>query len=263
MKKNNRKKHILIALSILLCIGIAAGAVLAKYAGEWDHAFGLLISPVEQNEIDTTLRRYFRSNELLPASEGASYTVNGTEGWFTVANALDSSTVSEDEIQYALTWYVSADGNSWTEYKEESGTFAANEYKVAKYTVEPVTLEGTVYNYVKVHGETSSFLQEDIEAVYTFLYSDYEVEKTASDGVVSVKLDTNDMDGDYQFTWSAGITPDNSDPNLIFTTASNGPSELTVKLGKNTAYEFLFFVTDAALLDGATDLTALVTVTKE
>ena len=263
MRRNKRKKRILIVLFVILCLGLTVGLTLGKYAGEWAHNFGLLISPIDQDETDTTLRRYFRSNELLPASEGKTYTVNGTSGWFTVANALDSSTVSEDTIKYTLTWYVSADGNTWTEHKKETGTFAANEYKKAKYTVEPVTLNGTVYNYVKVHGETSSFLQEDIEAVYTFNYSNYSIETTHSNGVITVKIDTNDMSGDYKFTWPAGIVPDNSDPNKIFTNALTGPSELTVSLNKDTAYEFLFFVTDDTLLDGSSDITNIISITKK
>ena len=134
----------LILLSILLCLGATVSLVLGKYAGEWKHGFGLQVTPVgEQVQVDHTLRRYFRSNELLPVSEGASYAVNGTSAWFTVANGLDSSTVSEDTVSYSLTWYVSEDGAEWTQHKKISASFAKNSYKVNKYTVEPVLLDGT------------------------------------------------------------------------------------------------------------------------
>ena len=78
--------------------------------------------------------------------------------------------------------------------------------------------------------------------------------------MITVKIDTNDMSGDYKFTWPAGIVPDNSDPNEIFTNALKGPSELTVTLNKDTAYEFLFFVTDDSGLSDATDK---ISITKE
>lgn len=267
MRENKRKKHIPIILFVILCLGLVVGLAFGKYAGEWKYGFGLLITPIEQNNIDTTLRRYFRSNELLPASETAEYTVNGTSAWFTVANALDSSTVSEDTINYTLTWFVSADGVTWTEYNKENGTFPAKEYKVKKYTVEPVTLDGTVYNYVKVCGKTSSFLQEDIEAVYTFQYSGYKVDTTYSSGVITIKIDTNDISGAFTFNWQDGIVPDNSDPTGTFADAAAGPEELSVTLHKNTAYEFLFFVTDetlyAQLNNGSANAAEIVTVVKE
>lgn len=267
MKRNKRKTYLILSvLFIILCLGLTMGLTLGKYVGEWDHGFGLQISPVEKDETDHTLRRYFRSNELLPVSEAASYAVNGTSAWFTVANALDSSTVSQDKVDYKLTWYVSIDGSNWTEYKTESGSFAANVYKVDKYTVEPVTLSGVTNKFVKVHGKTTSFLQEDIEAIYSFSYSDHTVETDFADGVITVKLDTNDASGNYGFRWSAGIAPDNSDPTGIFANAVAGPSELNVTLNKNTAYEFLFFVTDSALLEqlhGGADVTTLVSVVKK
>ena len=260
MRKN---KKLLILLSVLLGIGLLAGLALGKYTGEWKNTFGLLISPVEQSETDNTLRRYFRSNELLPASENAKYTVHGTSGWFTVANALDKSTVSEDTISYSLTWYVSEDGNTWSEYRRENGSFTKNSYQVAKYTVTPVTIEGVTFNHIKVAGKTSSFLQENIEASYHFTYSNYTTETAYENGVLTIKIDTNDMSGDYQFSWPAGVTPDNSDPNGIFTQALVGPTEVTVTLKHNTDYTFLFFITDKDLQDAASSGTNVISITKK
>lgn len=249
MRKNKRTKRILIVLFVILCIGLVAGLTLGKYAGEWKHGFGLLISPTDQDDTDTTLRRYFRSNELLPVSENVAYTINGTSGWFSVANALDSSTVSQDTINYTLTWYVSTDGTTWTEHKTETGSFEKDEYKVTKYTVEPVTISGTTYNKVKVSGKTSSFLQEDIEAVYTFNYSNYSINTSFANGVITLDIDMNDVSGEFKFSWPEGIAPDNSDPSGLFKNAIAGPSNATVTLNKNTAYQFLFFVTDGELLE--------------
>ena len=257
MSKNKKEKRILIVLLAILCLGLIVGLTLGRYVGEWDQLFGLLISPSDSSE--PLVPCYFRSNELLPATENASYTVNGMSTWFTVANGLDSSTVSQLDVKYTLTWYISEDGSAWTEYKTVSATMPANAYTVStKYTVEPVTVGSTVHNYVKVIGSTSSFLQENIEAVYVFQYESATVSKTYADGVVTVRINTNDEPGSYTFAWADGITPDNSDPNGIFTTAAAGPSDKSVTLNSHTVYEFLFFVTGEVGIDP----TQAVTVSK-
>ncbi len=263
MRTNKRKKYIPIVLFVILAVGLVAGLTFGKYAGEWKNPFGLLISPVGNNNVDTTLRRYFRSNELFPESESDVYAINGTSGWFTVANALDTNTVSQDTVNYTVTWYVLDGTDTWTEYKKQNGSFAADVYRVDKYEVAPVTINGIVYDNIKVVAKTSSFLQEDIEAVYSFSYSDYQVITTHSNGVFTVIVDTNDMPGNYLFTWPAGIVPDNSDPNRIFTSALLGPSSLTARLNANTEYEFLFFVADSTLFEEPFDVTNVIGVSKK
>ena len=263
MRTNKRKKYIPIVLFVILTVGLVAGLTFGKYAGEWKNPFGLLISPVGNNNVDTTLRRYFRSNELFPESESDVYAINGTSGWFTVANALDTNTVSQDTVNYTVTWYVLDGTDTWTEYKKQNGSVAADVYRVDKYEVAPVTINGIVYDNIKVVAKTSSFLQEDIEAVYSFSYSDYQVITTYSNGVFTVTVDTNDMPGNYLFTWPAGIVPDNSDPNRIFTSALLGPSSLTARLNANTEYEFLFFVADSTLFEEPFDVTNVIGVSKK
>ena len=250
MINGKRKKRLIIIALLVLCSCLVVCFTFAKYAGEWDLGFGLLLSPTDKTDT-TAERRYFRSNELLPASKGAEYTVNGTSTWFTVSNSLDSNTMSEARVDYTLTWYVSDDGTQWTEHKKESASFVANQYKVEKYTVAPVTSGDVVYNHVKVVGKATSFTHESIEATYNFVYADYTVSTTYADGIVKVTLHTNDVTDGYKFTWVAGITPDNSDPNTIFASAATGPSEMAgVTLKGHTVYEFLFFVTDAGQLGG-------------
>ena len=263
MRTNKRNKIRWIVLGSLLVLILMMGTVFGKYANEFMNRFGLTVSPVEQNEVDHSLRRYFRSNELRPAAEGASYAVNGTEGWFSVSNGLDSSTVSEDEIRYTLTWYLSTDGGTWIQHQTQSASFEAGEYGVERYFVAPVTLEGTVYNTVKVVAKTDSFLQEDIEAVYTFTYTPHTVSATYADGVITLKLDTNDHGGDYEFRWPAGILPDNSDPNGVLTAAKAGPAAVTAKLGHNTAYELLFIVTDPSVIGDGASVSNVIEVTKK
>ena len=241
MEKTKKQKYIQIVLWVMLCLILLTDLTFSRYTGEWDHRFGLFISPSEQ--FDPTVPLYFRSNTMKPASENATYSVNGTSTWFTVANGQDSSTVSQDDIEYELTWYVSVDGDVWMEYQTQSATLPANEYTVAKYTVEPITVDETVHNFVKVVCETTSFKQENIEALYSFTYEAEEIEVTCADGVITVEIDTNDVPGAYKFEWIEGITPDNSDPNGVFTTSENGPSDKVVTLNLQTHYKFVFFVT--------------------
>ena len=263
MRTNRRKKYIPIVLFVILAVGLVAGITFGKYAGEWKNVFGLLISPISNNETDTTLRRYFRSNELFPASQSDVYAINGTSGWFTVANGLDTNTVSQDTVNYTVTWYALDGTDSWFEYKKQNGSFAANTYRVDKYEVSPVTIDGIVYDNIKVVAKTSSFLQENIEATYSFSYSDYQVTTTYSNGIFTVIVDTNDMSGNYLFTWPDGIVADNSDPNRIFTNALLGPSSLTAWLNADTEYEFLFFVTDSTLFEEPFEVTNVIGVSKK
>ena len=241
MEKIKKQKYIQIVLWVMLCLVLLTDLTFSRYAGEWDHSFGLLVSPSDQ--YDLTVQLYFRSNTLKPESEEAAYPVNGTSTWFTVANGLDSSTVSQDDIEYELTWYASVDGVTWTEYKNQSATLPAGEYTVAKHTVEPIIINETMHNFVKVVGATTSFKQENIEATYSFTYEAEDIELTYADGIITVSIDTNDVSGSYKFEWIEGITPDNSDPNGVFTAAVSGPSSKVVTLNLQTAYKFVFFIT--------------------
>lgn len=246
------KITVIIILSAMLCVGLIAGLVWGKYSQEWQQVFQLLISPLINDEIeDPTDRYYFRSNELLAQSENTAYTVNGTSTWFTVANALDSSTFSKIDINYTLTWFVSENGTDWIYYDSKTAVFeSVNGYQVENYEVKPITIDDVTYDTVKVTASTSSFRQEDLSAVYTFIYTEPTIEITYSSGVITVTLDTNDFADRFTFTWASGITPDNSDPNRIFSSASDSESTLTTEepLSKNTGYTFVFFVTDVDLL---------------
>ncbi len=261
-RKQKLYNCIRLVLAVVLGLLLIAGVVWGRYAAEWDLDFDLLFSPVGGSEEDPSVRRYFRSNELTPVSDGTAYEVQGTSTWLTVANALDSQTVSAMDIDYTLTYYASADGSAWTAFKTERGTLAADTYQVEKYAVAPHTVEGTVCNYIKVRAATSSFLQEDLEAVYTFVYTDHTAAFSYADGVVTLRLDTNSRGGDYRFAWGAGLVPDNADPNGLLTAAAAGPSEVILTLTEDTAYEFLFFVTDADLMN-ADAATAAVTVSPQ
>ena len=196
----------------------------------------------------SSLRQYFRSNVLKPVSENAAYAVSGTTAWFTVANALDSSTYAQAEVAYTVTYYISKDGMDWTKYVTESKSLAANAYSVEKFEVSPVVYSGETYPMVKVEMATRSFLQEDLSAVFDFSCLDIETAYAFADGVITMTVNTKNTGGNFVFYWDSGISPDNSDPIQLFRDAQAGPAELTVALQKNTVYEFLFFVTDPQLL---------------
>ena len=240
-----QKKWVILALLLLLCTVLVVGLTLGRYTVEWKQGFGLVITPVEQ-EADPLLRKYFRSNELT--AQGPSYEVNAYSTWFSVANALDSATYSQINVAYELRWFVSANGADWTPYRTESHSLAAGSYQVQRHTVAPISVDGAVYNWVKVEASTSSFLQEDISATYHFSYTYYSSQVTYAAGVIYLTLDTNNVGGQYVFSWAAGITPDNSDPTAIFAQAPMGPSTLTQTLDSGTTYEHMFFVTDASVL---------------
>lgn len=211
-------------------------------------------------------RCYFRSNSLKPVSENAVYTVDGADTWFTVANGLDSTMVSQGQVNYTLTYDISTDGVTWQAYDSKTGSLPANTYTVQKYAVAPVTADGTTYPWIKVTASTTSFQQEDICAVFCFVSTGYAVNRTYESGVIKLTVNTNSQSGSFTFAWAEGITPDNSDPSGTFATAAIGPGALTASLDKHTVYDYLFFVTDPTLLanleSDSTQITTLVTVEK-
>ena len=191
---------------------------------------------------------YFRSNELMPVSQNVSYTVDGTAGWFTVANALDSQTWSTGVVDYTLSYFVSEDGNDWISYQTGEHTMDAGRYQVDKYELAPIQVNDTTYHWIKVTATTTSFLQEDLQAVYHFVPTGLSTEYGYADGVITLTIHTNNHAGTYRIGWASGIAPDNSDPSGTFSDAAAGASTLDVYLEKNTVYQYLFFVTDSAVL---------------
>ena len=191
---------------------------------------------------------YFRSNLLKPASENATYALNGDETWFTVSNALDSKIYSYAEMQYSIATYVQKSGTEWTLHKTELASFSAGSYQVRQFSVTPVTDGETVYDSVKIVATCLSGQLESIEAVINFTYGPIEVEHTYESGRILLCVTTRADAGEATFTWNAGLTADNSDPNLIFTDVQNGTTTLQADLNARTRYEFRFFVTDDTLL---------------
>ena len=189
---------------------------------------------------------YFRSNILKESEQNVTYTVYGKTAWLTIANGLDSKTYAASEVEYTISLYIQKDGE-WVLYDKKAKIFAADEYCVERFTITPITSDGTVYDSVKVVAQNLTGLEETIEAVLTFTYESMQVSYKYENGVIYVTVLTNDDSGEYTATITAGITPDNSDPNKIFTNANVGPSTVDIKLKGHTEYEFCFFVTDATV----------------
>lgn len=191
---------------------------------------------------------YFRSNILRDSQQNATYTVYGKEGWLTIANGLDSKTYAADEIEYQVTYYIQ-NGEEWVQYETAKYTFEGDKYSVDKFELKPIGKEGNVYNTVKVVATNLSGLEETIEAVISFEYTGYEASYRYENGIIYITVVTNDDGGKYEADIKAGISPDNSDPNKVFTTAKVGPTTCEISLKKHTEYEFCFFVTDAEVIN--------------
>lgn len=243
--KSNKKRTILISvLAALTCVGILIGVILAKYTVAWDKEFGLRLVPTG----DTNVNAYFRSNILKESEQNATYTVYGKKGWLTIANGLDSKTFAKDDIEYNVAYYIQ-NGEEWVQYTSDKYTFEGGKYDIEEFELKPISKDGATYNVVKVVATNLSGVGEVLEAVITFEYEKQEIGYRYENGVIYVTVVTNDNGGKYEVDIKAGITPDNSDPNKIFTKAEAGPTTCEVSLNKHTEYEFCFFVTDAEILN--------------
>ncbi len=197
---------------------------------------------------------HFRSNLLKDKSEAAQYTVKGSSVELTLSNALDSSTYSDTTVRYQLACYV-PDGDGWklsTSSFIGGGPLSGGSYQTVKQTVSVQTVNGVVYNRIKVVANCLSGQMESLEAVFTFDTAPHSASWRFENGVIYLQISTGTEGGQYTFTWEDGITADRSDPNQIFTAAEPGVRNLTADLQSWSSYEFCFFVTDADLLTALT-----------
>ncbi|MBR7100778.1 MAG: BspA family leucine-rich repeat surface protein [Clostridia bacterium] len=214
---------------------------------------------------------YFVSNILKEQYSGASYTVSGSETYFTVSNGLDSSTYSIEDIKYRVELYVDkdADGVFETLISTVNYTLEGGQRSVQRTDITPLTDGyGVTHHRIKAVATKLTGDIEILEAEFNLSSVSHNVAYSYSDGILYVTLNTNDQSGVFRFEWVNGIGPDNSDPNLIFTDAVAGPSSLEtpVSLNQNTKYDFIFFVNSPELrLQLSTDIenaNAIVTVSK-
>ncbi len=190
---------------------------------------------------------YFRSNLLKSASENASYDIKGGAAWFTLSNALDASTVSEDIVRYQIAYYVQQEGQ-WVQQGSEFYAFPGGSYGVKQFAVNPITVDGVTYNEVRVVANCLSGQMESIEAVFRFDHAAFEVAYRYENGVIYVNVKTKGYGGTYTFTWEDGVIADQSDPNKLFNNVPLGAQTYEVELAEWTEYQFCFFVTDGGIL---------------
>ena len=188
--------------------------------------------------------------------------MNGARTWFTVSNALDSHIFSYAQMEYLITYYVDTGDGNWSIQTDmtESHSFAAGSYQVRKTPVTPITVGETVYNRVKVMASCTSGNVEPLEAVFSFTQSPCTISHSYANNAITVTIFTNDEGGAYNFAWNAGLTPDASDPYLIFSDVQADEQSLQATLNGRTRYEFYFFVTDDALKQEIADTTDIDTL---
>lgn len=239
---------ILLAVTLLLSLGV--GYILAKYTITWERGFGLHIYPKTADGL-SGMPIYFKSNLLKPVGEAAQYDVAGNQSWFSLANALDSHTYSRDKIQYTLEYQVYDEGTgAWLDVPSMTATayLEGNQYSVEHHEVTPITQSGITYDTVKVTARCKTGEPVVLEAAFRFAYSPIDVSYHYAAGVIYMTVNTNELHGNFQFTWKEGILPDTSDPNLVLNHANPSDLALTYPLNAHTIYEFCFFITDADLL---------------
>ncbi len=199
---------------------------------------------------------YLRSNLLkssdeISAGASATYEINGISATYTLSNAIDSKIYSRSEMSYTIVTYVEVDGD-WKTYSSKNHTFYGNAYYTENFEVTPITDEnGVTYDKIKILAQCTTGQLESLEGIFEFNYSAHETSYEYDGSAIILTLATNDIGGEYTFTWESGIAPDNSDSNLVFTDVQSGDSPYTATLSAYTTYKFYFFVTD---IDTANDI---------
>lgn len=196
---------------------------------------------------DKSQTLFFRSNLLRPIGEGQTYAVNGTSAWFTVANGLDSSTVSKDTVSYTVSYYIDRDG-AWELAQTETGTLSGGVFQKKTHTVALITVEGETFDHVRVVA-TAVGADRALEAEFDFDASPIEVSYALEENVVRMTVFTKDQSGSFTFGWKNGVLPDASDPNGILQAADPSVYTLDATLNAYTVYEFCFMISDASLFD--------------
>lgn len=258
MTVTKKKVLIITALTLLVALLTAATVTLAKYVVMLDSASGEVKTPIF----------FFRSNALgesASADTASVVEINGSTTEFLLTNGAGGDEYSNVEIDYTVSYSVYV-GSAWKEVKKESYSFAKDTFDKRTITVTPLVYNGTTYDRVLVEAKSSSPYEKTLRAIFDFENIGYQSATSYSDGVITLKLITNLDSGNFTFTWTDGITPDNSDPNMILNGVSSSMRSLSASLEDKTVYELKFFVTDASLfaeLEAGTKAPAsIVTVSK-
>ena len=254
-----KKSYLITILSALACVLLTAATVsLAKY-----------VNSLDSSDSPVTAPTFFFNSNVLSGSHSVDTapvkTVNGKSTEVTLTNGAGSDEFSSLKIDYTVKYSVYTD-SGWREAKVENYSFDVGGYHEKTLTVKPTLYGGITYDKVLVEATSSAPYVKTLVGVFEFEYSGYAWSADYADGVITLRVHTNYDSGSFAFAWTDGITPDNSDPNLIFSGVTSSMRSLTASLKEKTSYEFKFFVTGSSLrseLDGGTKTPeSIVTVTK-
>ena len=233
------RKILIYILVISAVVTLISGAVVAKFISSIDPETGTLSTPVF----------FFRSNVLKEGSvdEAVCHTVKGKSTDVVLTNGAGSDEYANVEISYKVSFSVRTN-NGWVKAQEDEYYFQDSSYQKRTVTVEPITYNSVIYDTVMVEAVSSAPYQKTLCAIFIFEYDGYDSGVSYDNGVITLTVATNFDSGSFRFGWADGITPDNSDPNLILTGVTSSMRSITATLEEKTVYELKFFVTDAALL---------------
>lgn len=201
-KKPPFRKGVFLAAAVLFLVA-AVGGVLAKYV--YDATGRNLLSAKEF---------YFTSN-LLKAETG-KYVLNSTETEvsFTLGNNADKLRVSQADIAYTVT-VSTKNGGAFPEIVDDNAAQVLSGGTVSEATV-------TLKNLVKgetyvVTAEGNAGYRQTLTAEFTVSGGDEDVRAyldTADSAYVLLIVWTDNVTGNAQVFFPAGLIPDNTDPVL-------------------------------------------------
>lgn len=230
-------------------------AVLAKYIAELGDNSATFEAPTY----------FFRSNVMTEEADPAPITVNGDSATVTLSNGAGADEFSDVDIVYTLRYYIYKNGVKTAVSTEADLTLTKNAFSTRTITLTPLVVDGVTYTDIMLEATATAPYSKTLRARVQFASAPYALSYARAGAVISVTVATNDDLGAFTLSWVAGISPDSADENLILNDAGVGLNSKTATLQASTAYQFKFFVTDAALLaqleNGQVQPSALVTVT--
>lgn len=226
MIKLNRKVliAIILSISVVATMAIAAGVTLARYANK------------HQSDTALTPKKFYFESTLLGLSENNLSYNNGTNSIsFDLVNFADDERISEVDISYKVSVATSAAPE--TPVYQSNGTILIADRKA---TVSIPDLEwGTTYT---VTVNATAPYTKTLTATFNIPAKEnsFSSEIVDTGDIVYIKVTTGNYTGNVNLNWQNGYVPDNSyDPLREATGTSH-----TVTLAPNSSYSFRFFKSD-------------------
>jgi len=244
-----RKRMWITVISLLTVALLTVGGVtLSKY----------IATLRDESSTFTASPFYFRSNVLTDDADPAMVTVNGATTALVIANSADSSTHTEQNITYALYYYVFAN-DEWIKVDALTGggTLTGGIHSSVTVNAAPVYYDADGdstperYDDVMVEAVASAPYRKTLRAKFHFDYTEYTVvhDYDFEMAMVTLKVTTNDDAGVFKIWWNEYLLPDNADPNGILTDAVAGEAYVTPTLTAHTTYRLYFFIKPESLAE--------------